>query len=224
MKKIFLIILTFSCFIHANAQNNKPVIAQAKLPGGDYHVHDGFHFEFGIGPAFGTVTDNAFIYTGSGTLEFSGTGVGIDIKLGGALQENLILTFDILSKAIQSPEVKVNGISAATSNDFSLGEVTYGGGLTYYLMPSDVFLSTTLGAGTFVISNSQSNTTTRSDYGFSMQLKVGKHWWISNKWGISLSGAYGTTSAKDSGHDNIGSYSDDLSSSRFVIAASIGIR
>ncbi len=190
----------------------------------DFHVHKGFHFEFGLGPAFGTITDKAFIHGSSGTLEFVGTGAAIDIKLGGSLQENLILTFDILNKAVVSPELKVNGISVGTSNNLSISEVTYGGGLTYYLMPSDVFLSATLGAGTFVLSNSQSNITTRTDYGFSMQLKVGKHWWISNKWGISLSGAYGTTSGSDSGRDSFGSYSDDLSSSRFVIAASIGVR
>jgi hypothetical protein len=225
MKKISLVLLLLVCFSFLHAQNNPPSSMQNKISSGsDSRVHKGFHFEFGIGPAFGTITDEAVIYGTPGTLEFGGTGVGIDMKIGGSLQENLMLTFDILSKAIVSPELKVNGTSIGTSNSVSLGEVSYGGGLTYYLMPSDVFLSATLGTGTFVIRNTQNNTTTRADYGFSMQLKVGKHWWISNKWGIGLSGAYGTTSAHDSGHDGVGSYSDDISSSRFVIAVSIGVR
>jgi hypothetical protein len=92
-------------------------------------------------------------------------------------------------------------------------------------MPSDVFFSGTLGAGTYVTNsggNSGYGTTSRTDYGFSMQLKIGKHWWISNKWGIGLSAAYGTTSGSNTGFDMNGSYSEDISSSRMVIAVSIG--
>ena len=151
-------------------------------------------------------------------IDFVGTGAAIELRLGGALSENLILTFDILSKAIVSPEVKVNGSGTyATSNDVSLGEVTYGAGLTHYVMPTDIFVSATVGTGAFVINNNEQ--TTRSKFGFSMQLKAGKHWWISKSWGISLGGSYGFTSV-DNTQNSI--YSEQIRSNRFTIIASIG--
>ena len=219
MKNIATAFFILAFFTTSHAQTVKPALS----PHSDFHLRKGFHFEFGLGPAFGTITDKG---TQSGNLynmEFSGAGFGIDLKLGGYVQDNLALTFDILSKAISSPTVVINGTTVPTSNDYSISEVTYGAGFTYYLMPSDVLLSATLGAGTFVSQNSY-HITSRTDYGFSLQLKVGKHWWISEKWGIAVSGAYGTTSASDAGQDIYGTFTDDISSSRFTIMASIGYR
>ncbi len=220
MKKTTATLLLLLFFFVARGQYIRPEGAVS----GDYHTHKGFHFEFGLGPAFGIITDDGTFAGGHYVIDFSGTGFGIDIRVGGFVQENLALTFDVISKAVSAPTLTLKGISVATSSDYSISEVTYGGGLTYYLMPSDIFFSATLGTGAFVSQSNVSgrNITSRTDYGFSFQLKAGKHWWISNKWGISLSGAFGTTSASDSGVDVNGIYTDNLSSSRFTISVSIG--
>ena len=180
------------------------------------HSHNKFHFEFGIGPAFGSIADKYNTYD----INFTGTGAGIELKIGGALKENLFLTFDILSKAIVSPEIKNGGNTYLTSNDLSISEVTYGAGLTYYAMPTDIFCSATVGAGAFVINDG--NKTSRSKYGFSTQIKAGKHWWVSKQWGLSLGVAYGFTSVNNS-DEKYNSYNERLRSNRFTIVASIGI-
>jgi hypothetical protein len=226
MKKILFIFLMLLSFFCANAQDRTLPTMRNQLPvRPNYHVHKGFHFEFGIGPAFGTIEDRVTYISGAGgILEFSGVGAGFDLKIGGAIQENLMLTLDILSKAVVAPGVKANGVSVPTLDNISMSEVTYGGGFTYYVMPSDIFISATLGTGAFVISDTQTNESSRSEFGFSYQLKAGKHWWISSKWGISVSAAYGKTSSSGSGYDQYGSYTEDISSDRYVIAASIGVK
>jgi hypothetical protein len=209
MKHLICLLLNLSSISLTKAQ---PPVPAPALPS-DYHSHSGFHFEFGIGPAFGTINDKYAGYD----IKFSGTGAAIDIKIGGAVDENLFLTFDMLSKAIVSPEITAGGITYPTSNEASLSEVTYGAGLTHYVMPTDIFLSITVGGGTFLISDDQQ--TTRSKFGISAQFKMGKHWWISKAWGISLSGSYGFTSVNNTGTSY---YSEKLKSNRYTVMVAIG--
>jgi hypothetical protein len=69
-----------------------------------------------------------------------------------------------------------------------------GGGVTYYLMPVNIFFSGSMGLGNFSIIDSNDNSNNVSTQrGFSMQIKIGKEWWISKKWGIGLSLTYGKT-------------------------------
>ncbi len=75
----------------------------------------------------------------------------------------------------------------------SLGEAMIGGGITYYIMPSNIFLSGSLGIGGFTLIEDDNNTNVSTDNGFSMQLKVGKEWWVSKKWGLGVALTYGKT-------------------------------
>lgn len=107
----------------------------------------------------------------------------------------------MLTRSISSPEVEVNGVSYSTSTDVSLSENTYGAGLTYYMMPQNIYVGATLGMGNYTVSDGNSNSTTRTDYGISTAIRVGKQWWISRKWalGIGLIGSYTSLTNKDSG-------------------------
>src|ERR1051325_10088491 len=120
MKRTLLTFLFVSAFAISHAQeikkNNMPSIAT------DFHSHRGFHFEFGLGPAFGTITDEVRQGVNAAIAEFSGTGAGIELKFGGGIDDNLVLTFDILSKAIVGPTVTINGRTATASDDYSLSE------------------------------------------------------------------------------------------------------
>jgi hypothetical protein len=48
---------------------------------------------------------------------------------------------------------------------------------------------------------------------------MGKHWWISKAWGISLSGSYGFTSVNNT---STSYYSEKLKSNRYTIMVAIG--
>jgi hypothetical protein len=185
-----------------------------------FREHQGFHLEFNIGPAFGKITQRLPNTTGYDEYDFTGPGVGIDFKIGGAVSKNFCLTFDMLSKDILAPDVDKNGHSYIRASRNSLGEVTYGAGFTYFFK-TDLFLSATTGIGVFAIDDSTG--TERTDGGFSMQLRAGKHWWISQNWGISVAGAYGFTSVNNLS-DTLGVYDHDIKSDRFTIMAGIVFR
>jgi len=95
----------------------------------------------------------------------------------------------------------------------TVGEAMFGGGLTYYIMPQNIFLSGSLGIGNFTMMDQKNDQTTSTQRGFSMQLKAGKEWWVSKKWGLGLSVTYGTTSLTN----NSGGISEKLNSNRFGI-------
>ena len=68
-----------------------------------------------------------------------------------------------------------------------------GGGITYYIMPSNIFLQGSLGIGNFNLIDNDKKTSVSTDRGFSMQLKVGKEWWISKRWRLGVALTYGKT-------------------------------
>jgi hypothetical protein len=238
MKKEFFILFLLVCqvfFSHAFDQN--PVIMDStiftkekkseedfhtsskkeKKSPGYYHEHRGFHVELSIGPAFGKVTQRLPAVTGYDEYDYTGTGAGVDVKIGGAVKRNFCLTLDLVSKGIPAPDIDKNGETFSRESRNSVGEVTYGAGFTYFFS-TDVFFSTTIGSGRFILDDSLS--ATRMDNGFSMQLRAGKHLWISRHWGISLAGTYGFTSVNNLG-DSRRLIFEDIKSDRFMIVAGI---
>lgn len=132
------------------------------------HQHKGFYLSLGAGPVFGNVKDDL----GSYTMDMSGTGAIFDFKIGGAVKENLILHAAMISNTMKGPNIKVSNNPSMKANDnLNVGEAMFGAGLTYYVMPANVFFSGTVGIGNFSIidtENSDNNVSTQR--GFSMQL------------------------------------------------------
>lgn len=153
--------------------------------------HRGFYLSLAPGVNFTSVEmkDN----TGSTTSK--GLGGGWDIKIGGALKENLIAHATFLSHGVSEPKLydQSNGLNGAIAAKTELAEIMIGGGITWYT-PGNVFLSTSLGLGGFTITDTKKNEHSSSDKGFSCQLKAGKEWWISARWGIGLAISYHVTS------------------------------
>ena len=133
---------------------------------------------------------------GTQNLKFKGTGAQFDFKIGGAIKENLILHATLASNALSGPTISYldsNAGSQNTSNNLVLGEAMIGGGITYYVMPLNFFLSGSLGMGNFTVMDNDQGTSISSDRGLSMQLKAGKEWWVSRRWGLGLALTYGKT-------------------------------
>ena len=184
MKKVTIL----GCFILiisiCNAQTN------SRNSESGYRQHRGFYLSMSLGPNFPSITDEV---VGDYNLKFRGTGAQSDIKIGGALKENLILHATFTSNNITGPEISSAGSSNNTSNNVTLGEAMMGGGITYYVMPANIFFSGSLGMGNFTLIDTDSETSISTDRGFSMQLKVGKEWWISKSWGLGVALTYGKT-------------------------------
>jgi hypothetical protein len=161
-----------------------------KTPKAGYHQHKGFYLSASFGPNFAGIKDEV---VGDYNYDFNGTGAQFDLKIGGAIKENLILHATIIANSMTGPKITSNGSSQNTSNNLALGEAMFGVGITYYVMPSNIFLSSSVGLGNFTLIDNDKKTTVSSDRGFSMQLKVGKEWWVSRKWGLGVALTYGKT-------------------------------
>lgn len=159
MKKAVLLIFFVSMISMGNAQT----IDKTKEPG--YHKHKGFFLSMSVGPNFGSITDEV---VGDYSLKFNGTGAQFDFKIGGAIKENLILHATLISNTMSGPDITSGGSSQATSNNLSLGETMFGAGITYYYMPINIFLSGSLGIGTFSLSDYDTKDSFSTDGGFSM--------------------------------------------------------
>ena len=152
-----------------------------------------------LGPNFASVTSEV---KGFYNTKFTGTGNQFDFKIGGAIKENLILHATITSNSLMGPNVTSNGLSQKASDKVTLGEVMVGAGITYYIMPSNIFLSGSLGLGNFSIDNEVENISGSTNKGFSMQLGIGKEWWVSKRWGLGVALTYGKTKLTNSMSSN----------------------
>lgn len=211
MKKIlFVSILLMSFQLGKSQDYSRPSqpIKPAPLPiTPALHEHKGFYLSMALGSIWGTTnvtgTDPQY---GSYNIDFSGTGLILDLKIGIAISENLLIHFDDMAAAVSAPTAVVNGRNAPfqTTNNLSFGEGMGGIGATYYLMPSNIFFSGTIGSGVFTINDNSANgsQSAGTKRGFSYQLKAGKEWFVSAKWGLGVSLAYLSTSVNNSQQGN----------------------
>ena len=87
-------------------------------------------------------------------LNFSGSGGELDIAIGAVVVENLALHGTVFGWLISDPDVgggvttsdsKRRSISGTASGDLDMTAV--GGGITYYFMPVNIYLSGSVGVG-----------------------------------------------------------------------------
>ncbi len=155
----------------------------------------------GLGGVFGPIHMNSNV---DGEYDMSGIGGLFDFKIGGAIKENLILHATLLSNSLAGPKITATTGSAITSdqlaagsfktsNQLTIGESMFGGGVTYYT-PSNLFVSGSLGLGNFTLTDQENNYSASTEHGLSFQLKAGKEWWVSRRWGLGAAITYGKTS------------------------------
>ena len=150
--------------------------------------HDRFFLSMSLGVSHFSLNND--ITNGPyNNMKISGPAATFDIKIGGAIKENFILHGDIISTSSSSADVTVDGQKIGTlSGDNSVGMIMVGAGVTYYFMPVNIFISSTIGAGNFTIATGGNDT--KTEKGFGLYLKTGKEWWVSDKWGLGVSMAF----------------------------------
>jgi hypothetical protein len=155
------------------------------------HTHDGGYVRLQLG--FGYTSMSAT--SGSDTLKLSGGGAGFGIAVGGAVTRNVIIYGTIVDSIASDPTIELNGMSV-TANGTSAGVIGLGAGMAYYL-DANVFLAGSLLASRLVIDDSNGNEMGRSDWGFTFEGLLGKEWWVSDNWGLGLSGQLMLGAMKD---------------------------
>ena len=208
MKNVFLL-LCFCLF----TSNFVSVYGQSEVSNVKYRQHTGFYLSLSAGPAFGTISNQI---KGGDLEKYSGTGALFDLKIGAALQENLILHATMISTSISGAKVTLPNASGRLNDNMSINEnMLIGGGLTYYVMPQNILLSGSVGVGNYNITDTKNSDNNRkTDNGFSMQLKIGKEWWVGKRWGLGMSLTYGKTFLNNGPYDGI---ENKFNSNRFGV-------
>ena len=140
----------------------------------------------GFGYASSKIEEGDISYQLSG-----GTG-DANLAFGGMVTPHLALHATLLAWVTTSPELKYcDGGRCDTETfdeiDFSLSG--FGGGVTYYFMPSNFYLSGSICAAELTVTHE--NRSESSDYGPAIDITVGKEWWVSDSWGLGVAGGFG---------------------------------
>jgi hypothetical protein len=184
-------------------------------PNPDHHRHDGFFLSISPGVAGGGAVFSEDLGSAE-EVTFSGPGGMLDFKIGGAVAENFILSFDIIGRNIRGPDIKTENGTFETDEDIILNDGTVGLGMTYYFGPSNVFFSGTLGLGRLTLYNAPFDDRIDSEAGLSLHAKIGKEWWVGPNWGLGIAGGYGFVGAKDPA-DNGADYQGDYASHKLYV-------
>lgn len=166
MKRLIILSIAFLSLVSISAQNG-------------FHQHDGFYLSMALGSASGDIKYGSSNYS-------AGTSGTFDFKIGGAINENLILHATLTSIAKTGPKQTIGSITSKLSDNFSVGQAMLGAGLTYYTK-SNFFLSGSVGSGNFSQISKNPTVNVSTDHGLALQLKLGKEWWVSKNWGLGVS-------------------------------------
>jgi hypothetical protein len=142
-------------------------------------------------------------------VKLSGVGMGLAVAIGGALSENLVLYGEGMTTRAVSPDVKIGALSGQlSSGSISAGMVGFGGGVAYYFMPVNIYVSASaLAAWLNITDDSDSDHTVtlwETSVGFGLSASVGKEWWVSDNLGLGLVGQFGFASVSGKARDLTG--------------------
>ena len=140
--------------------------------------HEGFFLRLQIGPGYATVSRPDTRWTG--------LGIGMGLSVGGSLIENLALHADFRTNLVPSPTQRDHG----KKSDFDADIVfeSMGLGLTYYLMPLNIYATISGGIGVLVFEDDESGAAKDTEAGLTLSGTLGKEWWIGSDWGLGIAG------------------------------------
>ena len=151
---------------------------------GEPRTHDGFFLRLSAGMGSAN-TENEVL---DSDIEFSGGSGDANIAIGAVVAPNLAIHGTLFGWTVAEPDVEAEGLSGEIEGDLSLS--AFGGGLTYYFMPANIYLSGSLGAATLSIDDDPLFEGD-SDTGIVGEITLGKEWWVGGSWGLGVAGAFG---------------------------------
>jgi hypothetical protein len=117
--------------------------------------------------------------------EVSGSGAFLAIAIGAAVSEDLIVAGTGWHFFVNEPELKLDGSSLGTASGASAALLGYGVAVTWYLHPSNFYLSVNPALAQLVAADGSGNNLS-SDFGPGLRAAAGKEWWVSDHWGVGL--------------------------------------
>lgn len=184
--------------------------------GGKPHEHDGLFLRGSIGPACSYIPE---LDSGKDVTSF---GYITDLTLGYAVNNNFVFNavlihskaFSVSNATLNDP---INPDDYDVKTDVNLGFTGVGFGFNYYFMPSNIYLSPSLGFGSVETEMSDIYSSNLGKKEFFLNLRVGKEFWMTKDFafGIALQTIYTSMNYKLSYYRNS---SHDFLSFSFVLS------
>ncbi|QSQ20341.1 outer membrane beta-barrel protein [Pyxidicoccus parkwayensis] len=144
------------------------------------HEHDGFYLRLQLGGGYTraeVVGDD---------LAIKGGGAGVNAEIGAALTRNFILYGKLFGTSAPNPDIEVGDLTIEGNNDdVSQNYGALGVGVTYYIMPANVYLSGAVSFAQLSVKD-DGETVAETDLGGGLHLGIGKEWWVSDNWGLGI--------------------------------------
>lgn len=138
-------------------------------------AHEGFFMRLNLGPSIANVWRPNSRWTG--------LGLGMGLSVGGSLIEGLALHADFNTTLVSNPTAHVHGRKQDLEGDIVFESM--GLGLTYYIMPVNVYVSGSVGVGVLVFEDDDGESKDTSA-GLTLGATVGKEWWVGSDWGLGV--------------------------------------
>jgi hypothetical protein len=161
------------CFEPSRGEPSETVAPVPRPPSPGEHTHDGLYV--GVRTGAGWLRHPAFSES-----DLAGWDWQLALAVGVAITPRVVLFGELAESQVWQP----GGMGPV---DFNL--VAVGPGLTYYLDPSNFFLSASLGVSQFGWRAETMDTRyggSGSTRGLTGRFSVGKEWWVSSNWGLGL--------------------------------------
>jgi hypothetical protein len=181
------------------------------------HEHYGFFLRMMFGAGYAESVEKDVM---GSDLKFYGATVPFRFQLGGSFAKNLIAYGEFGFASQTNPEMEWMGQSMSSS-DITVSVGDLGLGITYYLMPVNIYFS--LSGLYSSVQLKYNNTKSESDIEFEffngINVMVGKEWWVGNQWalGIAFYGYYSDMNVQTS----IGGINNDYFIRNFSFGALI---
>ena len=162
-----------------------------------YHEHDGFFLRFHAGAGSGKMVETDIPIS---DLTLTGMSGVFRFQIGGSIASNLILFGELGAFSMSDPDIDYGEYTQAYA-DIELSITDYGVGLTYYFMPSNIYVSGTLTFSKNRLSIRAMDVTGETEMGYGGYLSAGKEWWVSGDWALGVAGFYYFSEVTDKAND-----------------------
>jgi hypothetical protein len=161
-----------------------PAPAPQPYPAPGAERHDGFFLRlaagFGFGGNTGTDAEGAEDVMRGGASTSS-------VAIGACVVEDLAVHAELFHAALVAPEVLEDDVVIVDTVG-KYGMFGAGVGITYYFMPTNLYLSAALAAT--VLYADFGVVAFKSDAGVGLDFLIGKEWWVSDNWGLGVAGQF----------------------------------
>ena len=164
------------------------------------YEHDGFFLRMQVGVGAGGMTyrEPTALEGPRAKVKTRGVLGTFELSIGGRVVENLILHGSLMAAGM-SPNKTIDGLENNVYDDLAARMFLFGGGATYYVMPTNLFISVVLGVSFLEEQRDDDRTrldgaTIESGAGTGTALSIGKEWWVGQRgqWGLgaAITGAF----------------------------------